>query len=123
MESSAPYINSRWNIGRLRRITTASHRYMAEVDGLRFIAIFSVMLFHVYFNVAHSRDFTLSASRFDFFFWPVTNGFRGVQLFFVISGFILGLPFATQYITGGPPVKIGRFYLRRITRLEPPYIL
>jgi peptidoglycan/LPS O-acetylase OafA/YrhL len=96
---------------------------MAEVDGLRFIAIFSVMLFHVYFNVAHSRDIQLAPGKFDFLAWPITNGFRGVQLFFVISGFILGLPFAAHYITGGPPVKIGRFYLRRITRLEPPYIL
>ncbi len=96
---------------------------MAEVDGLRFIAIFSVMLFHVYFNVAHAHDLFLAPSRFDFLAWPITNGFRGVQLFFVISGFILGLPFANQYIAGGSPVKIGRYFLRRVTRLEPPYIL
>ncbi len=115
--------DQRWNIARLRRITSADHRYIAEVDGLRFIAIFSVMLFHVYFNVAHSLEVTLSTSPFDFVVWPITHGFRGVQLFFVISGFILGLPFAAHHLARGPAVHVGRFYLRRLTRLEPPYIL
>jgi peptidoglycan/LPS O-acetylase OafA/YrhL len=96
---------------------------MAEVDGLRFIAIFSVMLFHVYYYVAHSPDLVLAASPYSFVVWPATHGFRGVQLFFVISGFILGLPFAAHYLTHGPAVNVGRFYLRRVTRLEPPYIL
>jgi peptidoglycan/LPS O-acetylase OafA/YrhL len=112
-----------WDFARLRRITTASHRYIAEVDGLRFIAIFMVMLFHVYYNVAHAPGRTLAPSALDITIWPVQQGFRGVQLFFVISGFILGLPFASHYLAGGPPVRIGRFYLRRVTRLEPPYIL
>ena len=123
MEASIIQTSNRWNFSSLRRITTASHRYMAEVDGLRFIAIFSVMLFHVYYNVAHSPDLVLAASPFSFVVWPVTQGFRGVQLFFVISGFILGLPFAAHYLTHGPAVNVGRFYLRRVTRLEPPYIL
>jgi peptidoglycan/LPS O-acetylase OafA/YrhL len=112
-----------WNLARLRRITTASHRYMAEVDGLRFIAIFSVMLFHVFYMASHVPGVVLANSSLAFLLWPVTQGFRGVQLFFVISGFILGLPFAAQHLTHGPPVKIGRFYVRRLTRLEPPYIL
>lgn len=123
MKSPVAQTSHRWNLARLRRITTASHRYIAEVDGLRFIAIFMVMLFHVYYNVSHLAGVALAPSRFDFLVWPVTLGYRGVELFFVISGFILGLPFASQYITGGPPVKIGRFYLRRLTRLEPPYVL
>jgi peptidoglycan/LPS O-acetylase OafA/YrhL len=113
----------RWTLLRLRRITTASHRYMAEVDGLRFIAIFLVMLFHVYYNVTHAPGKVLTPSNSDFMIWPVMQGYRGVQLFFIISGFILGLPFASQYLAGGSPVKIGKFYLRRVTRLEPPYIL
>jgi peptidoglycan/LPS O-acetylase OafA/YrhL len=123
MEAAKVQVHSRWDFAHLRRITTSSHRYMAEVDGLRFIAIFSVMLFHVYYKVAHSPDYVLSSSSLDFIIWPVTHGFRGVQLFFVISGFILGLPFAAHYLASGPAIKVGRFYLRRLTRLEPPYIL
>ena len=113
----------RWNLARLQRITTSSHRYIAEVDGLRFIAIFSVLLFHIHFAATNIPGTTLAVSPFNFLFWPVTNGYRGVELFFVISGFILGLPFAAHYLADAPAVKIGKFYLRRLTRLEPPYIL
>src|ERR1017187_4322870 len=116
IEAPISQTSQRWNIARLRRITTAAHRYMAEVDGLRFIAIFSVMMFHVYYTATHVLGAVLAASRLDFLFWPVTHGFRGVQLFFLISGFILGLPFAGHYLTDGPAVKVGRFYLRRLTR-------
>src|ERR1017187_3688169 len=96
IEAPISQTSQRWNIARLRRITTASHRYMAEVDGLRFIAIFSVLLFHVYYSATHVPGIVLAASPFNFLFWPVTNGHRGVELFFVISGFILGLPFAAH---------------------------
>jgi peptidoglycan/LPS O-acetylase OafA/YrhL len=51
------------------------------------------------------------------------HGYRGVNLFYVISGFILGLPFADHRLRGRPPVLIGRYFLRRLTRLEPPYLL
>ncbi len=44
------------------------------------------------------------------------------SLFFVISGFILGLPFARQWLLGGRVVSLGKYFLRRLTRLEPPYI-
>jgi peptidoglycan/LPS O-acetylase OafA/YrhL len=96
---------------------------MAEVDGLRFIAIFSVMFFHVFYMATHVPGVVLANSPFSFLIWPMTHGDLGVQLFFLISGFILGLPFAAHCLTNGPAVHVGRFYLRRLTRLEPPYIL
>lgn len=45
------------------------------------------------------------------------------MLFFVISGFILALPFAQHFLSGGPPVPLGKYYRRRLTRLEPPYLV
>ena len=51
------------------------------------------------------------------------NGDRGVPLFFVISGFILGRPFLRQHRLAGHKVPLGGYYLRRLTRLEPPYVL
>jgi peptidoglycan/LPS O-acetylase OafA/YrhL len=47
----------------------------------------------------------------------------GVQLFFVISGFILGLPFVRHYWNGTPKPRLGQYYLRRVTRIEPPYVI
>jgi peptidoglycan/LPS O-acetylase OafA/YrhL len=50
-------------------------------------------------------------------------GCFGVQLFFVVSGFILSLPFARQHLCGGKPVGLREYYLRRVTRIEPPYLI
>lgn len=51
------------------------------------------------------------------------HGHIGVQLFFVISGFIIALPFARGYSGNGKPPQLRQYFLRRLTRLEPPYIL
>jgi peptidoglycan/LPS O-acetylase OafA/YrhL len=40
----------------------------------------------------------------------------------MISGFILALPFIKEKMTGGSPVSLKKYYLRRMTRLEPPYL-
>lgn len=53
----------------------------------------------------------------------VDHGYRGVNLFYVISGFVLGLPFAAHALRAGRPVALGSYFLRRLTRLEPPYLL
>jgi peptidoglycan/LPS O-acetylase OafA/YrhL len=50
-------------------------------------------------------------------------GNNGVELFFVISGFILGLPFATQYIARGKKIRLKDYFIRRLTRIEPPYVI
>jgi peptidoglycan/LPS O-acetylase OafA/YrhL len=43
--------------------------------------------------------------------------------FFAISVFILGVPFARQYLHQADPVRLNTSYLRRLTRLEPPYVI
>lgn len=54
---------------------------------------------------------------------PERYASEGVLLFFVISGFILALPFALQHQRGGERVSLRAYFLRRLTRLEPPYLL
>lgn len=108
---------------RLSRITT-SGRYIAEVDGLRFMAILPVLIQHLserlqrYSNVEWS-----SAIDNDPVAFMASRGTIGVFIFFAISGFILGLPFAKHHLQGGKKVQIGNYFWRRLTRLEPPYIL
>jgi peptidoglycan/LPS O-acetylase OafA/YrhL len=103
----------------LRR-QTSGRAYVAEIDGLRFIAITSVILFHIAIQVLDQPDGALIASILN----PVArNGYRGVELFFVISGFILGLPFARHRLTGAAVMRLRDYFLRRVTRLEPPYMV
>ncbi len=104
----------------LQRITRTG-RYIPEIDGLRFIAIASVVLFHIGYAVTHrpgNLDFPPSLP-FDIF----SHGHRGVELFFAISGFILALPFAQCCLSSGRPVGLRSYYVRRLTRIEPPYVV
>lgn len=100
---------------------TSSGLFIPEIDGLRFIAIAIVMLQHVvgFLSVKDPllRD-NLSCAGFFYYYAPL-----GVPLFFVISGFVLALPFARHFLSGGAKPKLKSYYLRRISRLEPPYLL
>jgi peptidoglycan/LPS O-acetylase OafA/YrhL len=108
-----------FSLSTLRR-QTSGRAYVPEVDGLRFVAILSVVLFHIAVQVNEQpHGNTISALLSP----VVHNGYRGVQLFFVISGFILGLPFARHRLTGAPMMRLRDYFLRRVTRLEPPYIV
>ncbi|MCU1336933.1 MAG: acyltransferase 3 [Bryobacterales bacterium] len=93
---------------------------MPEIDGLRFIAVTSVVLYHLAVFVQAGRA---GGDPADWMWRIAAHGYRGVNLFYVISGFILGLPFAAHHLQGKPPVKLKSYFLRRLTRLEPPYLL
>jgi peptidoglycan/LPS O-acetylase OafA/YrhL len=108
---------------KLSRIT-ASGRYIPEIDGLRFLAILPVVLFHIRtFMLVKSENFYTPATSNDWLVRLTAHGHYGVQLFFVISGFVLALPFAAHFLKATGRVKLRDYYLRRLTRLEPPYIL
>ena len=93
---------------------------MPEIDGLRFVAMASVVLYHLHGFVLAGK--VVPGVR-DSLRAVVEHGYRGVNLFYVISGFILGLPFAAHYLKGESAVPLRSYFLRRLTRLEPPYII
>lgn len=108
--------------GRLRRITSDGS-WIPELDGLRFVAILSVVLYHIYAQLlVKSGHAVVQQSRYAWLGTAVGNGDRGVRLFFVISGFVLGLGFARQHFQMGKRVSLQKYFLRRVTRLEPPYV-
>jgi peptidoglycan/LPS O-acetylase OafA/YrhL len=128
----------------LRRITLNSFRritrsgtFIPEVDGLRFIAIVSVIFLHCYAEQLNrmavgltlvpiaSKNIPLPVDEANLhgLFRFLGHGGYGVDLFFAISGFILAWPFARQHLQSGRRVELRSYFLRRITRLEPPYIL
>jgi peptidoglycan/LPS O-acetylase OafA/YrhL len=113
-----------WLLVRLSR-ETSSGRFIPQMDGLRFVAIAMVILFHLngYLLAKSSLHHLGSSSESDWLAQIAVVGFRGVELFFVISGFILGLPFAARHLKNAPPVNLRKYYLRRLTRLEPPYFV
>jgi peptidoglycan/LPS O-acetylase OafA/YrhL len=85
------------------------------IDALRGVAAISVVLYHVYL-----QDL-LPAARAPFaepFHTVLANGYIGVYIFFVLSGFVIAHSVRDATITAG---FIGRFALRRSLRLDPPY--
>jgi len=104
---------------RLRRIIT-SNSFIPEIDGFRFLAILAVVIPHLYLQCGPLPTHTAFAKAFASVF---AEGRRGVLLFFTISGFILALPFARHHLAAGKPVKLASYFKRRLTRLEPPYIV
>ena len=88
------------------------------------LRLLSVVLYHIGGQVQTKSPQAFSTRNW---YLPLLrlllNGNRGVELFFVISGFILGRPFARYYLMGGRHVSLPQYYLRRLTRLEPPYVL
>lgn len=76
--------------------------YLKPLDGIRALAIIAVLIFHV------------SASA-------LPGGFVGVDVFFVLSGYLI-TSILLHDLRGGR-FKIGEFYLRRIQRLLPNVVV
>lgn len=107
----------------LRRQTT-SGRFIAEIDSLRFVAIAMVVFYHLAGFVAdNDRMARVPDAGRGWFYDAASYGHYGVQLFFMISGFVLALPFANHRLGEGKRVQLRPYFLRRLTRLEPPYVL
>ena len=82
--------------------TERSIRYIPAIDGLRAVAVIAVMLYHLGFK------------------W-IPGGFLGVDLFFVISGYVITrLLLDSIQRSGG--LDLRAFYLARIRRLLPPLV-
>lgn len=108
---------------RLRRVTNG-RAWIPEIDGLRFLAIAGVVLFHIGGELsARSGHIIPLEHRYWLVGLALGNADRGVRLFFVLSGLVLALPFARQYLADGKRVVLSSYYMRRLTRLEPPYIV
>lgn len=107
----------------LTRVTSGG-KLIREIDGLRFLAIFPVVIQHL--NERFERNTSLdliSDPNYQLISFIAGRGFVGVYIFFVISGFILALPFASHYLHNTRQIYLKNYYWRRVTRLEPPYIL
>jgi peptidoglycan/LPS O-acetylase OafA/YrhL len=89
------------------------------LDGIRGLAILWVFAFHANaLLVGASSDMSLS--------WAASlaqKGLLGVQLFFVLSGFLLALPWMIAATEGMPYPRIGNFFVRRARRILPTYWL
>ncbi len=85
------------------RAPRRSISYRSDIDGLRAISIVGVLLFH--------------ASIFQPAFRPFVGGFVGVDVFFVISGYLITAIILKE--VGERRFSLASFYERRIRRIFP----
>ncbi|THF59134.1 acyltransferase family protein [Ollibium composti] len=83
---------------------TRSFDYRPDIDGLRAVAVLSVIAFHYWRTV-------------------LPGGFAGVDIFFVISGYLITRQLVTDNESTGFASNIVNFYGRRIRRIFPALIL
>ena len=82
--------------------TARGIRYIPAIDGLRGVAVVAVMLYHLGFS------------------W-IPGGFLGVDLFFVISGYVITRLLLDSIARSGG-LDLRAFYKARVRRLFPPLI-
>ncbi|HEV2673898.1 MAG TPA: acyltransferase [Aliidongia sp.] len=93
------------------------------INGLRGVAIVAVVwhhLFGLYFKAGSVLALAPAVTSSLFF---LSYGWIGVQLFFVLSGFVLYLPFARGRAKMETSADWRGFYRRRAARLLPLYYL
>ena len=78
-------------------------KYNPSLDGLRGIAVICVLLVHASYGV-------------------ISGGFLGVDLFFVLSGYLITAILQKEYGLSGT-ISYLNFYMKRILRLLPPLAL
>ncbi len=103
---------------------TSSGRVIPAIDGLRSLAILAVIMHHLGGFVAlKTPGVELQAARQTVSYRLTNVANYGVQLFFVISGFILAIPFAEHLLRNGKAVGLVQYLKRRASRLHPPYLV
>lgn len=95
---------------------------LAVINGLRGVAILAVIYHHVFsfktgpgFGAIDIGNITVLP------FTLLANGWLGVNLFFILSGFVLFYPYALQKKQFDCLASVKKFYFRRAIRLLPLY--
>ena len=102
--------------------TPASQSTIAPLDGVRAIACLSVIIYHLhYFMYRASYDIEPNVGKLGKAI--ISSGWSGVTLFFVLSGFLLFMPYAKYLLFALQRPSTRIFYWRRILRIIPGYYL
>ena len=83
-------------------------KYRPEIDGLRAIAVFAVILYHAQIIILGNQ--------------PFKGGFIGVDIFFVISGYLITSIILKEIVTTGS-ISFKYFYERLTRRILPALLV
>ena len=103
--------------------------HIEKIDGIRGVAILLVLAYHTLLVIfpgyelkKYSENGILEINSFKSFFLnfnPIGQGYIGVELFLVISGFLIHL----IYLRNGSQLNLKLFFSKRFWRIYPPYLI
>lgn len=103
MLSTSPIKESRTHeVTTVEQPSTSAAKYRKDIDALRGISILSVFIYHLFPNI-------------------IPGGFIGVDIFFVISGYLISSIIFTELESNS--FSFINFYIRRIKRIFPALIV
>lgn len=100
---------------------------LLALDSLRGLAAFSVMLHHMVLlfpaaDMLINHDIASGNRWFNFFAYSPLHafwcGYEPVVFFFILSGFVLAIPFLDPDFPA-----VAQYYIKRIFRIYPPYLV
>ena len=98
-------------------------QFTGALTGIRSLAALMVLAHHI-FAVAGPRVLFFDIGNAQItFHWLLTVSWLGANAFFVLSGFLLAIPFARHIENKGGPVRVGAYLIRRVKRVAPAYWL
>src|SRR5678815_2927675 len=104
------------------RLLNRRDHNMPVIDGIRALAILWVLCFHAWIiQVLDMPTYVLKIFDYPFLKW-LDKGDLGVDLFFVISGFLIGSIIFKEIKSTGTFI-FRQFYFRRYMRIMPVYVL
>lgn len=103
-------------VRRWLRPLSSGPQEIAVLDGLRALAALSVLVYHATATAVATTIIAGHNLTWTYFYTE-----SGVDLFFVLSGFLLFLPYARGILGGRPAPRAGEFYRRRALRILPAY--
>ncbi|WP_456376841.1 acyltransferase family protein [Thiolapillus sp.] len=109
------------SIYRLEKEGISARIYLDSLTGLRGLAALWVAVWHVW-GFAGRPVYELDLWGLHLDLTPlVRTGWAGVDVFFVLSGFVLGLAYCQAWLGNRPPIRTLEYFRRRLLRVLPAY--
>lgn len=106
----------------LQNTGNLSKPYFENLNGLRTIGALSVFLFHAFLLGYEDWGSFYDGDVFQIIFQVMRKGNYGVNLFFVLSGFLITYLLLHEAATRGS-INIRGFFMRRLLRIWPVYFV
>lgn len=114
--NAVPVPTMRWRFMAAIRPMDNGPQEIRALDGLRAVAALSIVIFHTLLFIQF--EYTPLSIAVNHAWYYLSTG---VDLFFVLSGFLLFLPYVRALLDSSPLPSARRFYRRRALRILPAY--